>query len=133
MIIRTTFKDNDFSSVLESYWGRFWFVNYYTHLKKYDGKEDYDSLKEWKDKKVLAEDLLDKAFFKPDEMTVKELRQFELVIIESITSYVEQNYKEDYNYLVSNLEVKVIDGLKDQDENGEVVYYILGHKTQITM
>lgn len=133
MIIRTTFNDNDYRNVLESYWNHFWFKNYYCHLEELYRREDEEGLREWRDKHIEAEDLLEKVFYKESEVTVKELRRFENIIIESITSYILKNYKEDSNYLITNLRVSTVDSIKDLDENGEVAYYLLKNKKLIIM
>lgn len=133
MIIRTTFKDNDFITVLENYWNQFWFKNYYCHLEELNKRTDEQGLREWRDKHVEAEDLLEKVFYKESEVTVKELRRFENIIIESLTSYILKNYKQSSNYLISNLEVTTTESIKDSNENGEVAYYLLKNKKLIIM
>ena len=120
MIIKTTFKDNDFTKVLENYWNKFWFKNYYKAVDKLDVNitdfdkatdEDWEQLRKWKDAKIEAEELLDKAFFKESEMTAKDIRRFAKVIKDSIVAFIEEPKpvlvdgfsKEDIDYLKKNL------------------------------
>ena len=148
MIIRTTFNDNDFTQVLESYWSNFWFKNYYRAVDKLDVNitdydkatdEEWKQLRKWKDAKIEAEDLLQRAFYDGDmvhddkRLTQKELDRFEKIIRDSILAYVEDIHKEDYDYLSRSLSVSIRKTLKDTWENGEVVYYLLMHKKYITM
>lgn len=150
MIIKTTFKDNDFTKILENYWNKFWFKNYYKAVDKLDVNitdfdkaidEDWEQLRKWKDAKIEAEELLDKAFFKESEMTAKDIRRFAKIIKDSIVAFIEEPKpvlvdgfsKEDINYLKKNLVVEIKSTLRDKDENGENVYYLLNNKTAIIM
>lgn len=133
MIIRTTFQDNDYKNILQNYWNHFWFKNYYCSLDELQHREDEESVREWVNKHTEMQDLLEKALYKESEMTVKELRRFENIIIESMTSYINKNYKKDSNYLITNLKISTVDSIKDLDENGEVAYYLLKNKTLIIM
>lgn len=127
MIIKTTFNDNDYTNILEKYWDRFYFDNYY---KAVDNIED---LKAYKDARLDMEDLLNKAIYNEDTITVSEVRRFEKYIVDSILAYVKEFYNDDSDYLKENLFVNIRLSITDKDCNGEVVYYFLKHKKYITM
>lgn len=127
MIIRTTFKDNDFTYILERYWSNFWFCNYYKSIRKLKNGNEYEN------KSEEADNLLSKALFKESEMTLKDIRLFINIIKDSILAYIEEFYEEDYDYLKKKLIVSAKTILKDKNENEEVVYYLLKNKKVITM
>lgn len=133
MIIRTTFNDNDFTHLLEEYWDGFWYKNYYCILDKYEKSDDYEDLKKHKEIYIEFHDLLDKAFFEENKMTVEELKRFERVITESIFAFIESKRSDSIDYLKKMFSVKIRFRIEDKWENGEVVYYFLNHKKMITM
>lgn len=127
MIIKTTFNDNDYTQILERYWDKFFFVNYYCYIN------DIEDVKEYRNRRISAEDLLEKAFFNEDKMVVKEVQEFENIIKESILAYIKKNEPDKYDYLKDQLYVNIRLSIRDKDENGEVVYYFLRQKRYITM
>lgn len=130
MIIRTTFNDNDFTQKLENYWNGFWFHNYYLAINIIN-TETVEGLKEYRDRKIEAEDLLEKIFYHEKEVTEKELEIFKNIIKESILAYLKLS--SDYEYLKDRIEISIKKSIEDLDENGEVVYYFLKHKKYIVM
>lgn len=127
MIIRTTFKDNDYTDVLEEYWSEFAFNHYYL------GIDDIEDLKEYRDKRVRAEELIEKAVYKPDEMTEDELKEFKDRIVESIKVLVTKYYGGHLEHLSAKVYVDIVPNVEDKWENGEVVYYFLSKQISITM
>lgn len=125
MIIKTTFNDNDYMELLENYWNGFWFKNYYRAVRK------IDDLKEYKDRNVEAEELLQKAVFNQNKMTMGEVGRFLDIIKESILDYIKEFYSEQYEYLSKQLKVMVRFQITDKNENGEVLYYFLGIKKHL--
>lgn len=127
MIIKTTFNDNDFTNILEKYWDRFMFDNYYKAV------EDIEDLRLYRDLKIDMEELLQKAVYKEADLTAKEESQFEDYIKQSILAFVKKRYPSNLDYLKDQLYVNIRLTVKDKDENGEVVYYFLKHQKYITM
>ena len=127
MIIKTTFNDNDFTNILEKYWDRFMFDNYYKAV------EDIEDLRLYRDLKIDMEELLQKAVYKEADLTAKEESQFEDYIKQSILAFIKKRYPSNLDYLKDQLYVNIRLTVKDKDENGEVVYYFLKHQKYITM
>lgn len=144
MIIRTTFNDNDYTMLLENYWDRFLFDNCYSALENLEGKNDNKNIKLWVSKHKKIENLINKSIYNEKEMTSDEIKEFEDLIKESIISYIDKRYlgsdmynAEEYfnmlNYLEESLRVDFKEEIKDQCENGEVVYYFLRLQKYLTM
>lgn len=57
MIIETTFNDNDFTHILDEYWSRFRFVNYYYGLDRIEDPAVY------RDLRIDMESLIEKAVY----------------------------------------------------------------------
>lgn len=127
MIIKTTFNDNDFTDILEKYWDRFMFDNYYKAV------EDIEDLRLYRDLRIDMEELLKKAIYNEADLTAKEESQFEDYIKQSILAFVKKRYPSNLDYLKDQLYVNIRLTVKDKDENGEVVYYFLKHQKYITM
>lgn len=127
MIIETTFNDNDFTHILDEYWSRFRFVNYYYGLDKIEDPAVY------RDVRIDMESLIEKAVYNEDTVTVKEMQRFENYIKESILLYVKEFHSNKYDYLKEQLFVNIRLSIRDKNENGEVVYYFLKQKKYITM
>lgn len=127
MIIKTTFNDNDFTDILEKYWDRFMFDNYYNAV------EDIEDLRLYRDLRIDMEELLKKAIYNEADLTAKEESQFEDYIKQSILAFVKKRYPSNLDYLKDQLYVNIRLTVKDKDENGEVVYYFLKHQKYITM
>lgn len=127
MIIKTTFNDNDYTQVLENYWSKFFFCNYYK------GTDKIEDPKVYRDVRIDMEELLEKAIYHENEMTVAETSRFEKYIAQSILEYVKEFYEESYKYLKDNLFVNIRLSITDKSHNGEVVYYFLTTKQKIIL
>ena len=127
MIIRATFNDNDYSTILELFFDRFKFVNYNLSYR------DEQNLKVYRDKSIESDDLLQKAIFYPKQMTADEKIKFVSYIKDSILVYINSNSnsKSSYDYLKDRLRVDIVDNYTDDDENGEVAYYFITADTVI--
>lgn len=128
MIIKTTFKDNDYTGILEKYWGKFLFCNSICAISKLEGREYVEA-------SVELDDLLQKCIYKEEELTVKELKRLTEIIKESIIAYLyRKGLAEDtIKYLTTNLDIKIEFSLEDKDLNGEVVYYLMKAQKYIVM
>ena len=127
MIIKLTLNDNDYTGYIEKFLERFKFQNYYIVLKEYD-KDNEEDIKAYVEGHVKREELLDKVFYKEDELTESDIKQFEEYIKEALAYYL---YKhnimlsddlEDYKKIVN---VKCLKTMNNKWQNGEVVYYFL--------
>lgn len=127
MIIKLTLNDNDYIGYIEKFLERFKFQNYYIVLKEYD-KDNEEDIKAYVEGHVKREELLDKVFYKEDELTESDIKQFEEYIKEALAYYL---YKhnimlssdlEDYKKIVN---VKCLKTMNNKWQNGEVVYYFL--------
>lgn len=128
MIVKTTFKDNDYTSLLEKYWDKFLFCNSRCAINKLEGREYVEA-------SIELDDLLHKAIYQEDKLTVKELKRFTEIIKNSIIEYLKRKGLDDSNitYLTKQLEVHIEFSLKDIDQNGEVVYYMFQARKVITL
>ena len=127
MIIKLTLNDNDYTGYIEKFLERFKFQNYYIVLKEYY-KDNEEDIKAYVEGHVKREELLDKVFYKEDELTESDIKQFEEYIKEALAYYL---YKhnimlsddlEDYKKIVN---VKCLKTMNNKWQNGEVVYYFL--------
>lgn len=127
MIIKLTLNDNDYTGYIEKFLDRFKFQNYYIVLKEYD-KDNEEDIKAYVEGHVKREELLDKVFYKEDELTELDIQQFEEYIKEALAYYLYKhnimlsNDLEDYKKIVN---VKCLKTMNNKWQNGEVVYYFL--------
>lgn len=127
MIIKLTLNDNDYTGYIEKFLERFKFQNYYIVLKEYD-KDNEEEIKAYVEGHVKREELLDKVFYKEDELTESDIKQFEEYIKEALAYYLYKhnimlsNDLEDYKKIVN---VKCLKTMNNKWQNGEVVYYFL--------
>lgn len=127
MIIKLTLNDNDYTGYIEKFLDRFKFQNYYIVLKEYD-KDNEEDIKAYVEGHIKREELLDKVFYKEDELTESDIKQFEEYIKEALAYYLYKhnimlsNDLEDYKKIVN---VKCLKTMNNKWQNGEVVYYFL--------
>ena len=127
MIIKLTLNDNDYTGYIEKFLERFKFQNYYIVLKEYD-KDNEEDVKAYVEGHVKREELLDKVFYKEDELTESDIKQFEEYTKEALAYYLYKhnimlsNDLEDYKKIVN---VKCLKTMNNKWQNGEVVYYFL--------
>jgi hypothetical protein len=125
MIIETTFNDNDFTHILDEYWSRFRFVNYYYGLDRIEDPAVY------RDARIDMESLIEKAVY--NDLDQEESKRFLLYIKTSILEFIKDNYRDDYIYLSDNFKVAIKKSVEDKNYNGEIVYYFLTNNVYITM
>lgn len=132
MIIRVNFNDNDFGSYFEEFFRQFKFVNYYENVRQLRDKDDEKSLREYRDKKIDMEELYEKVFYKPDDLTVIEKKRFSKYVKESILAYLSSRVDKDVlHYLDINISVTLRKTYVDEWENGETIYYFIGRDKSI--
>ena len=128
MIIKTTFKDNDYTSLLEKYWDKFLFCNSRCAINKLEGREYVDA-------SIELDDLLQKVMYKEESLTVKDLKRFTEIIKDSIIEFLRLKKLDEstVKYLTKQLEVRIEFKIEDKDLNGEVVYYMFHAQKVITL
>lgn len=125
MIIETTFNDNDFTHILDEYWSRFRFVNYYYGLDRIEDPAVY------RDLRIDMESLIEKAVY--NGLDQEESKRFLSYIKISILEFIKDNYQDDCIYLSDNFKVAIKKSVEDKNYNGEIVYYFLTNNVYITM
>lgn len=115
MIIRLTVKDNDFSEVLENYLSRF-FIN----IEKTQDLTIDNSLDIMKMHKKIN------AMLNPNMDYTLTLEDKEFLIQQvkdSFAYWCGSRYPDDVDYLTKNLQVSILDSMRDKWENGEACYW----------
>lgn len=134
MIIKATFNDNDFTYILDNFFveGVMFYTNRIRYkLKLYKSKED---ARKYVELDTEIENLIRKFVFGTDASITKEdKKQFLKILKEALDCYLYFEYTEDYDYLKKNLKLGFVQTIKDEDMNGEVIYYFLKHKRRINM
>lgn len=125
MIIETTFNDNDFTHILDEYWSRFRFVNYYYGLDRIEDPAVY------RDLRIDMESLIEKAVY--NDLDQEESKRFLSYIKTSILEFIKDNYRDDYIYLSDNFKIAIKKSVEDKNYNGEIVHYFLTNNVYITM
>lgn len=134
MIIKATFNDNDFTYILDNFFleGVMFYTNRIRYkLKLYKSKED---VREYVELDTEIENLIRKFVFGTDaNITKEDKKQFLKILKDALDCYLYSEYTEDYDYLKKNLKLSFVQTIKDEDMNGEVIYYFLKHKRRINM
>lgn len=134
MIIKATFNDNDFTYILDNFFveGVMFYTNRIRYkLKLYKSKED---ARKYVELDTEIENLIRKFVFGTDASITKEDRkQFLKILKDALDCYLYFEYTKDYDYLKKNLKLGFVQTIKDEDMNGEVIYYFLKHKRRINM
>ena len=117
MIIKLTFKDNDFTPLLENYTNKIFDIGYYNSINEYSEfkrkiyKYESDNLSE-KEKQQLK-------------------KQIENQLIINCRKYISSHKKAEY--LIKSLEIKIVETITDKWQNNEVVYYITSNLKYLVM
>lgn len=134
MIIKATFNDNDFTYILDNFFveGVMFYTNRIRYkLKLYKSKED---ARKYVELDTEIENLIRKFVFGTDaNITKEDKKQFLKILKDVLDCYLYSEYTEDYDYLKKNLKLGFVQTIKDEDMNGEVIYYFLKHKRRINM
>ena len=134
MIIKATFNDNDFTYILDNFFveGVMFYTNRIRYkLKLYKSKED---ARKYVELDTEIENLIRKFVFGTDtNITKEDKKQFLKILKDTLDCYLYFEYTEDYDYLKKNLKLSFVQTIKDEDMNGEVIYYFLKHKRRINM
>ena len=134
MIIKATFNDNDFTYILDNFFveGVMFYTNRIRYkLKLYKSKE---AARKYVELDTEIENLIRKFVFGTDtNITKEDKKQFLKILKDALDCYLYFEYTEDYDYLKKNLKLSFVQTIKDEDMNGEVIYYFLKHKRRINM
>ena len=124
MIIKATFNDNDFTYILDNFFveGVMFYTNRIRYkLKLYKSKED---ARKYVELDTEIENLIRKFVFGTDtNITKEDKKQFLKILKDALDCYLYFEYTEDYDYLKKNLKLSFVQTIKDEDMNGEVIYY----------
>ena len=132
MILKATFKDNDFTEVLEDFFEQPLFLGILYCLNKWKDNTDSEILKKYRDTQIEMQAYLhiiqDEKQFTPNKRG-----RFITILRDSIKDWLKDNYPDDYNYLSNNLHIEFVTSIKDKWQNDEVVYYFPTADKYITM
>lgn len=133
MILKITFNDNDFTSIIEEFLDK-WKQNSFmydvlTDMDKYERDDEtgkyIDASHDWRNRNELLH---------KDSYDEKDISKLVDLFKVSFSTYLEDNCCDNASYLISNLKVKCVSSIKDEWLNGEVVYYFPKHRDKyITM
>lgn len=144
MIVKYTFKDNDFTQVIEEYlreFGPFYAFNYPSFAGLTEFKELLKKYDNYNDKYYMEKDITKEEY--------KEIKKkLHTILKANIIQYM-ANVKpgsgwssdgmnsddliRNLEYLINNIKVSIVRSISDQWENGEVVYYITSWNNYIVM
>lgn len=122
MIIKITFHDNDFKNVLEKIGRNMCILYSYYRLTRLVDIDDPEKIKEYCDNAKEFDKYL-KMIQDEEKFTPVDKGLFLRLIIKSVKAWIEDTYPDDAKYLTDRLEIEIVDSVKDQWENGEVLYY----------
>lgn len=132
MIIKITFKDNDFTQVLEEFFDKPVLSGFNYCLEKYSIDDDPETLNTYRKLSILIKGYLHK--LKDENNFSKEDKKHLIAILkESILDFIKDNYAEDFEYLSKELIITTQKSVTDHWENGEMIYYFPTHDKYITM
>ena len=117
MIIKLTFKDNDFTHILEDYTNKIFDITYFNSITEF--AEFKNNIKKYENDILTRTEIQELK-----EMLEKQIRK-------NCKKYLEKQNSSDY--LIRALEVKIVKAIEDKWHNGEVVYYFTSNMKYLTM
>lgn len=133
MIIRTTLNDNDFTEILENFYKEFW-KGIFLLTEKH--KEDIHQSILDNDEYHKFERLYKKTGMNSNQLSDKDKEIILDYIKRNIIEYYLKYYSgpdDNTNYFKENLKLSFVESVKDNFENGEVVYYFTTQDTFVSM
>lgn len=122
MILKITFNDNDYYSVLKNIGEDMFSLYSYYRMTRLANKSDEVSIKEYVENSKLFDKYL--GMIQDEEPFTKQQKaQFIDLIKKNIEAYIEDRYKSAGDYLIKELKVSVVQKVGDEWHNGEVLYY----------
>ena len=130
MIIRATVQDNDYKEVLEKFFSKgLYLMLCYVKKGLTDSEQDttlYVRYSKLIDKycKVIQDEKI---------LTYEDSNDLVLMLKDAFYKYIDENNFEAKDYLKENLDISIVDSVKDKWENGEVLYFFPMHEKYIIM
>lgn len=130
MIIRATVQDNDYKEVLEKFFSKgLYLMLCYVKNGLTDSEQDvtlYVRYSKLIDKycKVIQDEKI---------LTYEDSNDLVLMLKDAFYKYLDENNFEAKDYLKENLDISIVDSVKDKWENGEVLYFFPMHDKYIIM
>lgn len=130
MIIRATVQDNDYKEVLEKFFSKgLYLMLCYVKNGLTDSEQDvtlYVRYSKLIDKycKVIQDEKI---------LTYEDSNDLVLMLKDAFYKYLDENNFEAKDYLKENLDISIVDSVKDKWENGEVLYFFPMHEKYIIM
>ena len=120
MIIRLTVRDNDFTSILESFASSLYWQDSYPR--------DTANIRELLNDMDHFRDMWSEVINGSGKLTTEQQDEFLEIVLRKFETYIRRRFDGDgddelhRNYLLANIEVKLQKSLTPRWENGEVVY-----------
>lgn len=122
MILKITFNDNDYYSILKNIGESMFELYSYYRTTRLVNKDDEVSLKEYVENSKLFDKYL--GMIQDEEQFTKQQKlQFIDLIKKNIEAYIEDRHKSAGDYLIKELKISVVQKVGDEWHNGEVLYY----------
>lgn len=122
MILKITFNDNDYYSILKNIGESMFGLYSYYRTTRLVNKDDEVSLKEYVENSKLLDKYL--GMIQDEEQFTKQQKlQFIDLIKKNIEAYIEDRHKSAGDYLIKELKISVVQKVGDEWHNGEVLYY----------
>lgn len=130
MIIRATVQDNDYKEVLEKFFSKgLYLMLCYVKNGLTDSEQDvtlYVRYSKLIDKycKVIQDEKI---------LTYEDSNDLIFMLKDAFYKYLDENNFEAKDYLKENLDISIVDSVKDKWENGEVLYFFPMHNKYVIM
>ena len=130
MIIRATVNDNDYKEILEKFFSKgLYLMLCYVKNGLTDSEQDVTLY-------VRYSKLIDKHCKMIQDgkiFTYEDSNDLVLMLKDAFYKYLDENNFEAKDYLKENLDISIVDSVKDKWENGEVLYFFPMHDKYIIM
>lgn len=118
MIVKVTVHDNDFSGILEIFMKKFYMNVVYLKVDNtLDTQMQLDKFRKQRELNYLMNPNQDTEWNEENKRVVIEAVKL------GFAEFIKSEPKDEQEYMLRNLEVEVIDSLKDEWENGENFYW----------
>ena len=122
MILKITFNDNDYYSILKNIGENMFSLYSYYRMTRLANKSDEVSIKEYLENSKLFDKYL--GMIQDEEQFTKQQKlQFIDLIKKNIEAYIEDRHKSAGDYLIKELKISAVQKVGDEWHNGEVLYY----------
>lgn len=132
MILKITFNDNDYYSVLKNIGESMFGLYSYYRATRLANKNDEVSLKEYVENSKSFDKYL-RMIQDEESFTKQQKEQFIDLIKQNLEAYLEDNYRTEADYLIEELKVSIIKSVGDEWYNGEILFYFPMNDSYIIM